>query len=94
MWRPEGTEQHPGEIKFMRTPTQLRGRGAGRAVLECIVDAARARGYTLLSLETGTHRALGATQQLYRRAAFQECSPFAGYWQDPHSLFMELPLGT
>ena len=83
-----------GEIKSMRTPAKLRGRGAGRAVLERIVDTARARGYTLLSLETGTHPAFGAAQQLYRRAGFQECGPFAGYKEDPHSLFMELRLGT
>jgi putative acetyltransferase len=47
----------------------------------------------LLSLETGTHPAFHAAQQLYRSAGFQETGPFAGYKDDPHSLFMELRLG-
>lgn len=81
-----------GEIKSMRTPAKLRSRGAGRAVLNRIVETARQRGYTLLSLETGTHPAFLAAQQLYRSAGFQESGPFASYKEDPHSLFMELRL--
>jgi putative acetyltransferase len=81
-----------GEIKSMRTPAKLRGRGAGRAVLSQIIDTARQRGYRLLSLETGTHPAFLAAQRLYRSAGFRESGPFAGYEEDPHSLFMELRL--
>ncbi len=81
-----------GEIKSMRTPAKRRSRGAGRAVLNRIVETARQRGYALLSLETGTHPAFQAAQQLYRSAGFQESGPFAGYKEDPHSLFMELRL--
>jgi putative acetyltransferase len=87
----ELTSTH-GEIKSMRTPAKLRSRGAGRAVLNRIVETARQRGYTLLSLETGTHPAFLAAQQLYRSAGFQESGPFAGYMEDPHSLFMQLRL--
>lgn len=79
-----------GEIKSMRTPAKLRGRGAGRAVLHRIIETARQRGYSLVSLETGTHPAFQAAQQLYRSAGFQESGPFANYKEDPHSLFMEL----
>jgi putative acetyltransferase len=81
-----------GEIKSMRTPAKLRGRGAGRAVLSQIIDTARQRGYRLLSLETGTHPAFLAAQRLYRSAGFRESGPFAGYEEDPHSLFMEMRL--
>jgi putative acetyltransferase len=87
----ELTSTH-GEIKSMRTPANLRSRGAGRAVLTRIVESARQRGYALLSLETGTHPAFLAAQQLYRSAGFQETGPFASYKEDPHSLFMELRL--
>jgi putative acetyltransferase len=89
----ELTSTH-GEIKSMRTPAAMRGRGAGRAVLGRIVETARERGYALLSLETGTHPAFLPAQQLYRRAGFQECGPFGDYKEDPHSLFMELRLST
>jgi len=81
-----------GEIKSMRTPAKLRGRGAGRALLNQIVETARQRKYRLLSLETGTHPAFLAAQQLYRSAGFRESGPFANYQEDSHSLFMELLL--
>ena len=83
-----------GEIKSMRTPAKLRGRGAGRAVLQRIIDTARQRGYVLLSLETGTHPAFLAAQQLYKSAGFQESGPFSDYLENPHSMFMELKLAS
>lgn len=43
-----------GEVKSMRTPQALRRRGAGRAILTHIMAEARVRGYTRLSLETGS----------------------------------------
>src|SRR5262249_55733340 len=42
-----------GEIKSMRTPSALRRTGAGRALLNHIIDVARSRGYRMLYLETG-----------------------------------------
>ena len=81
-----------GEIKSMRTPTKLRGRGAGRAVLSQIIETAKQRGNKRLSLETGTHPAFLPAQQLYKSAGFQESGPFADYKVDLHSLFMSLEL--
>jgi len=81
-----------GEVKSMRTPARLRGRGAGRAVLGRIIETAEQRNYGLLSLETGSHPAFGAAQRLYKSANFQYSGPFAGYKEDPHSVFMELRL--
>jgi putative acetyltransferase len=81
-----------GEIKSMRTPQKLRGRGAGRAVLQRIIETSMQRRYSLLSLETGTHPAFLAAQKLYMSAGFQESGPFADYREDPHSLFMQLRL--
>ena len=82
-----------GEIKSMRTPSALRGRGAGRAVLDHILSAARQRGYTRLSLETGPAATFGAAHALYASAGFQECGPFGDYKLDPYSVFMTLDLG-
>jgi putative acetyltransferase len=81
-----------GEIKSMRTPAAARGRGAGRAVLETIIAAARQRGYTQLSLETGAHPAFEAAHTLYRSKGFAVSGPFGSYRSDPHSVFMELRL--
>ena len=81
-----------GEIKSMRTPSKYRGRGAAKAVLARIVEAAKERDYRLLSLETGSHSAFAAAQSLYKSVGFQLSGPFAGYKEDPHSVFMELRL--
>ena len=81
-----------GEIKSMRTPKSLRRRGAGRAVLEHIIETARRRGYEMLSLETGSQPAFVPAQMLYRSFGFEVCGPFAGYRDDPNSVFMKLAL--
>lgn len=81
-----------GEVKSMRTPHALRGRGAGRALLAHIVAQARRRGYQRLSLETGPRAAFQPAHDLYRNFGFTACGPFADYVEDPHSVFMALEL--
>jgi putative acetyltransferase len=81
-----------GEVKSMRTPATLRRRGAGRAVLSHILQEARARGYTRLSLETGAAEAFLPAQKLYQSVGFTYCGPFADYKPDPNSVFMTLEL--
>jgi putative acetyltransferase len=81
-----------GEIKSMRTPAAARGRGAGRAVLTHVIAVARQRGYTRLSLETGTHAAFEPARKLYRSQGFAVTGPFGDYAEDPHSVFMALQL--
>jgi putative acetyltransferase len=83
-----------GEIKSMRTPALARGKGAGRAVLEHIISVARQRGYTRLSLETGTHPAFEPAHSLYRSKGFVPSGPFGSYNADPHSVFMVLELSA
>lgn len=80
------------EVKSMRTPSALRGRGAGRALLAYIVAQARQRGYARLSLETGPPATFQPAHTLYRSFGFVECGPFADYTDDPHSFFMALAL--
>jgi putative acetyltransferase len=82
-----------GEIKSMRTPSNKRRRGAGRAVLSHIIDTAKARGYQRLSLETGAHPAFLVAQQLYQSFGFDYAGPFASYKANPNSVFMSLSLG-
>lgn len=81
-----------GEVKSMRTPVQLRRRGAGRAILAHIVSEARARGYKRLSLETGSPDAFKPAQKLYESFGFVYCGPFGDYRPDPYSVFMSLAL--
>jgi putative acetyltransferase len=76
------------EIKSMHVLTEARGRGLSKAMLEHLVAAARADGFTRLSLETGVQPTFVAARALYARAGFAECPPFEGYAEDPNSVFM------
>jgi putative acetyltransferase len=87
----ELTPSH-GEIKSMRTPAAARGRGAGRTILSHIVTVAQQRGYSKLSLETGTHPAFEPAHNLYRSKGFVVSGPFGSYLPNEHSVFMELCL--
>jgi putative acetyltransferase len=77
-----------GEIKSMRTPAALRRRGAARAILTHIIEQARLRGYTRLSLETGSMEAFRPAHRLYESFGFTYCAPFGQYAEDPNSVFM------
>ena len=77
-----------GEVKSMRTAPSRRRTGAGRAMLEHIIAEANTRGYTRLSLETGSMNAFAPARTLYASHGFVECAPFGDYREDPNSTFM------
>ena len=81
-----------GEVKSMRTPEALRRTGAGRALLDHLIAEARSRGYTRLSLETGSVAAFDPAHRLYESVGFSRCGPFAAYVEDVNSVFMTLAL--
>lgn len=81
-----------GEIKSMRTPENLRRKGAGRAMVAHIIEVARTRGYERLSLETGNMAAFTPAHKLYESFGFSFCGPFGDYIDDPNSVFMTLQL--
>lgn len=77
-----------GELKSMRADPAYRGHGAGKAVLAHLMDIARQRRYTRLSLETGSTAPFEPARSLYKAHGFAECGPFADYPLDPFSVFM------
>lgn len=77
-----------GELKSMHTSAAARGRGVGGAIVTHLVDRARQRGLTRVSLETGTPEAFAAARSLYGRHGFTECGPFGDYATSPWSTFM------
>jgi putative acetyltransferase len=81
-----------GEVKSMHTAEAARGRGVGSAILRQIMAAARSRGMSRLSLETGAWPYFTPARALYARHGFVECAPFGEYREDPNSVFMTLPL--
>jgi putative acetyltransferase len=83
----ELSPQH-GEIKSMRTVSRHRRQGIAARLLEHILEEAKKRNYTRVSLETGSMEAFAPAHHLYARFGFTECTPFADYIEDPNSLFM------
>lgn len=82
-----------GEVKSMYTAEAARGRGVASAMLRHLMEVARARGMSRLSLETGSWPYFAPARQLYARHGFVECGPFGEYRQDPNSVFMTRELG-
>jgi putative acetyltransferase len=76
------------EIKSMRTARAHRGRGIARAVLAHLIEEARRRSYSRLSLETGSQKEFAPARALYAGFGFTLCAPFADYVEDPNSVFM------
>jgi putative acetyltransferase len=81
-----------GEIKSMRTADAHLRRGAGAAILEHIIAEARGRGYTRLSLETGSGPAFEPALTLYRKYGFRDGEAFGGYEKSPFNQFLHLDL--
>ena len=81
------SETH-GEVKSMHTLERYRGAGLGRRMLEHVIEMARARSYTRLSLETGSVEGFKPSRMLYHSFGFEICPPFGDYVEDPHSVFM------
>jgi putative acetyltransferase len=81
-----------GEVKSMHTAQSARRKGVGGAMLRHIIEAARQRGMSRLSLETGSWDYFRPAQALYRSHGFLDSPPFADYVVDPNSVFMSLDL--
>jgi putative acetyltransferase len=83
-----------GEIKSMHTAESMRRRGVGASILRHIIAAARERGMSRLSLETGSWLYFAPARALYASHGFVECPPFGDYVPDRYSVFMTLVLSS
>jgi len=80
------------ELKAMHTAAEIRRQGAGRRMLEHLLETARRRGYRRVSLETGSTEAFAPARAMYASAGFVPCDPFGDYLPSPNSAFMTLAL--
>ncbi|EGJ50890.1 GNAT family N-acetyltransferase [Desulfocurvibacter africanus] len=81
-----------GEIKSMRTHPAFLRRGVANALLDHIMAAARARGMTRLSLETGSGPAFEPALALYRKRGFVNGEAFADYKRSAFNQFLHRQL--
>ena len=77
-----------GEIKSMRTASAHRHKGVASGLLRYILEEAKRRQYTRVSLETGSMDFFAPARNLYAKFGFKRCGPFAGYVEDPNSVYM------
>ena len=77
-----------GEIKSMRTAVRHQRTGVASHLLGHILAQAQQRGFRRLSLETGSMAHFEPARRLYASFGFRPCGPFAGYGEDPNSVFM------
>jgi GNAT superfamily N-acetyltransferase len=77
-----------GEVQRMYVQPHVRGVGAGRALVERLLQDAISLGYTTVRLES--LRALTVAHSLYRSVGFREVDPYAqnsmNAYQDPGML--------
>lgn len=76
-------ERGVGEVKRMWIHPELRGRGAGRRLLQALEEQAVRLGLRKLKLDTSSH--LGEALALYRSAGYREVAPYndnpyAAHW--------------
>ena len=81
-----------GEIKSMRTADAHLRKGVAATILDHMVAEARKRGYTRLSLETGSGVAFEPALALYRTRGFTSGGAFGGYEKSPFNQFLHLDL--
>lgn len=81
-----------GEIKSMRTTQAHLRKGVARAILAFILQEAAHRGYTKVSLETGSSDGFLPAQALYEKFGFSRCGPFGNYQANSFSVFMSKEL--
>jgi len=80
------------ELKSMHTAEEVRGQGIGRAMVTHLVGVARAAGYGVVNLETGSQDAFAPARALYASMGFTDCGPFGDYRPSRNSTFMTLSL--
>jgi len=81
-----------GEIKSMRTADAHLREGVAARILDHIIAEARSRGYSRLSLETGSGPAFEPAVALYRRRGFTDGDAFGGYDKSAFNQFLHLDL--
>jgi len=78
------------EIKSMRAHPEARGTGAGKIMLQGLIDRACEHGFATIKLETGSGPFFEPALGLYRAFGFEPCEAFAQYTPGEHNQLFSL----
>ena len=81
-------DKNHAEVKSVKTASAHLRKGVAQQIMLHILEVAKTRGYTRLSLETGSMGAFLPARKLYEALGFSYCDPFADYILDENSMFM------
>ena len=81
-------DENLGEIKSVRTHPDFLRQGVSSALMSHLVQVARAKQLTRLSLETHPTEAYAAARKLYERLGYTYCGAFGDYEDTEKSVFM------
>ncbi|WP_262694639.1 GNAT family N-acetyltransferase [Kordiimonas aquimaris] len=81
-----------GEIKSMRTHAAHLRKGVAARMLEYLLKVAKSRGYSSLSLETGTGPIFDPALKLYKKYGFESGEAFSNYKPGPFNQFLHISL--
>jgi putative acetyltransferase len=81
-----------GELKSMRTAAEHLRQGVASALLEHLLALARSRGYSRVSLETGSGPSFEPALALYRKYGFSNGEPFGDYRATAFNQFLHKAL--
>jgi len=81
-------DSNHAEIKSMRTSKAMLRKGVAKNLMNHLLMESKNRGYSKISLETGSMQIFIPARELYKRFGFEMCEPFADYIEDSHSVFM------
>jgi ribosomal protein S18 acetylase RimI-like enzyme len=82
-------DAHKAEMKRLYVRPQFRSLGLGKQLVEAVIHAARAAGYSELRLDTLA--SMASAQALYARLGFAEIAPYSSNYL-PGTRFYALPL--
>ena len=83
-----------GELKSMHTAKAARGKGIGRAIVNHILEFAKSKGLTRVSLETGNHPPYEPARKLYEACGFTYCEAFGEYELSNFNVCMTLSIDS
>lgn len=83
----ELTSTH-GELKSVKTHKDHLREGVAQTIVGYTIKQAIKRGYTRVSLETGSQKEFQPAIKFYESLGFKQCGPFDDYEDDPASVFM------